>query len=684
MEILWSSGIQTPPFPHLRLTKWNLLKPRSVFCSGKNGESSGFSTGPFQIKLQADDNMEMEDRLQSMNSQPHKTQNDIWQLFKEAQRNILHLNKQRVMAIEELEAMKREKKSYLEKIEQLEVEKQAYSKKDKLSIGSELLLRIDSMVLTGIISAGEASDLRRLVIDSKVSVADDFSDILHKRDVELLAELRLFSDKRKTKGFHIMHICTEMAPVVSVGSLASYVTGLSRALQRKGNFVEVILPKYASLNVDEIQGLQRIEAEFYSYFNGNLHKNRIWTGVVYGIGITFIEPVNYSSFFSRERIYGYSDDFERFTYFSRASLDYLVKSGKQPDVLHIHNWETSIVGPLFWDVFVNQGLGGTRILLTCQGFDSQCLEQPGKLALCGLDPSGLHRPDRMQDNNKSHLVNILKGGVVYSNKVIVLSSLQSKSQTVHSLSYGLEATLATHKDKLSISPCGIDSSTWDPLKDKLLPQSYRADDMSGKAVCKAALQQRLGLPEHASTILVGCIVSEVSDIDMENLATLLRISSRKAVQFVFMGADKISGNESMESLQEEVKNENVIFLDKYDEPLSHLIFAGSDIIWCQSFDDSLLQVPLKAIKYGAAPVALDFADKRFRHNVDHHNFESTKLSQFISNTFANVSLSQAIDEIKNNPSRWNRKIMDAMRKDLSWGAECCDVHVGAYKSLRTL
>lgn len=69
-----------------------------------------------------------------------------------------------------------------------------------------------------------------------------------------------------------------MDPVVSVGSLGSYVTGLSRALQRKGNLVEVILPKYKSLNLTEVQGLQDTQAEFYSYFNGQLHVNKIWTG----------------------------------------------------------------------------------------------------------------------------------------------------------------------------------------------------------------------------------------------------------------------------------------------------------------------------------------------------------------------------------------------------------------------
>ncbi|XP_059642436.1 probable starch synthase 4, chloroplastic/amyloplastic isoform X2 [Cornus florida] len=608
---------------------------------------------------------------------------DIWRLFREAQQNILYLNKQRIMALEELDKMKGENKLLLDRIEQLELKDQANFGKDKLSVSWELLLRIDSMILTGVIGTGEASDLRRLVMDSKVSVADDFSYILPKSDFELLAKLRNFSEKCKQKAFHIVHICTEMAPVVSVGSLASYVTGLSRALQRKGNLVEVILPKYASLNLDKVQGLREIEAEFFSFFNGQLHANRVWTGVVYGIGVTFIQPIYYSSFFNHERVYGYSNDFERFTYFSRASLDYIVKSGKQPDVLHIHNWETAIVGPLFWDVFVKQGLGSARILLTCHGFNSQCLEQPDKLALCGLDPSRLHRPDRFQDNSKTHLVNILKGGIVYSNKVIKVSSMHSKGQIIHGLSHGLEPTLALHKNKLLIAPYGFDNSVWDPSIDKFLPQSYSADDMKGKAACKVALQQHLGLSEHASLILVACIYSEVSDVDLENLKTLVWIASRRSVQFVFMGVSKVPGiNRALEAFQEELQDDNVRFLNKYDEALSHLIFAGSDIILCQSFDDPVLQVPLKALRYGAAPVATILTDNQFRHGSIDYDFESTRFSQHISNTFGNVSLSQAIDEIKNNPSQWNRKIVDGMREDFSWDAECCDIHVSAYTSIK--
>ncbi|KAK7273976.1 hypothetical protein RIF29_15045 [Crotalaria pallida] len=240
---------------------------------------------------------------------------------------------------------------------------------NKLSICSELLLRIDSMVLSSMISPIEASELRSLVINHKVSVADVFDVISDKRDSELLGELRHFSNGRKKNGFYIVHICTEMVPLVPGGSVASYVTGISRALQRKGHVVEVILPKYTCLNLDEVLGLREVNAEAYSYFNGQLHRNRIWTGVVYGIGVTLIEPVYYSSFFNREMIYGYPDDFER--------------------------------------------------------------------------------------------------------------------------------------DKLAIAPYGFDKSTWDPSTDYFLPENFNAEKMDGKTVCKAALQQRLGLADNASNILAS-------------------------------------------------------------------------------------------------------------------------------------------------------------------------------------
>ncbi|XP_021743429.1 probable starch synthase 4, chloroplastic/amyloplastic [Chenopodium quinoa] len=628
------------------------------------------------IRLSSEDHDSME-LSQPSTSQSELQTSDVWLLFTEAQQNILYLNKQRTAALEELSKVKNEIQTLHQRIETLEAGKHKSTGRDE-SILWELLLRIDSMVLTGMIERGDACDLRKLVMDSKVSLQDDFIPLLQKRDAELLAELRRLSEQTKRNGFYIIHVCTEMEPMISVGSLGPYVTGISRALQRKGNLVEVILPKYKSLDLTEVQGLQEIQTEFYSYFNGQLHGNKVWTGVVNGIGVTFIQPLYNLSFFDREMVYGYSDDFERFTYFSRASLDYLVKLGKYPDVLHIHNWETAIIGPLFWDIFSNQGFAGTRILLTCQSFASQCLEQPEKLELCGLDPSRINRPDRLQDNNKPHLVNLLKGGVVYSNKVVAMSSMNSKERIIQSLGHGLETTLSIHKDKLVIAPYGFDQTTWDPSRDELLPENYSVSDMNGKAICKGSLQRRMGLIEDASSILVGCIFFEISDVDLENL---MQITALSGIQFVIIGESKLPSINNVLQTLSGVKDKNVRFINKYDEALSHLIFGGSDIILCYSYEDPVLQVPLKAIRYGAAPILVTSIERRFRHFVE-LDFGSTQFSQYIS--FSGMSLKQALYEIKNNPVEWSRKIEEAMLKDFSWDAECYDVHISAYESLKNL
>ncbi|CAA7034662.1 unnamed protein product [Microthlaspi erraticum] len=588
---------------------------------------------------------------------------DIWNLFREAQQNIFLLNKKRLAAVEELEKLKKEKDELLERINQLEAESsQAVTKKaDKSSLLWELLLRIDSMVINGLTGVEEASSLRNMVREHQVNMSEFPIHVLQQGDdAEVLAELRRFPAKGRN-GLHVIHICTEMAPLVSVGPLASYITGLSCALQGKGYLVEVILPKYSTLDLEEIEGLREIEADAYSYFNGQLHANRIWNGVVSGIGVTLIQPLYYVSMFSRDKVYGYPDDVDRFAYFSRASLDYIAKSGKQPDVLHIHNWQTAIVGPLFWDVFANQGLEGTRVLLTCQEFDSKCLVPPEKLELCGLDPASLHRIDRLQDNTNPQVVNILKGGIVYSNKVVVMPSSDSEGRTLHHP--GLEPTLAVHKEKLFFAPFGLDSSTWDPSRDVYLPENYSVEDIRGKSICKVELQRQLGLVEDASTTIVGCVFSEISDVDLESFKSLVRNTENSDVQFVIMlmNEDQMISRK-VETIQDEIEGRNLKIVTEDKQGFSHLVFAGSDIMLCMNFHDPVLQVPVKALRYGTIPIEVN-----------------RKTAGFSDSTFGNMSLRQALDLRKKNPRLWNLKIMEAMEKDF-----CCDIHVSAYTSIKNM
>lgn len=463
--------------------------------------------------------------------------------------------------------------------------------------------------------------------------------------------------------------------------------------------MEVILPKYAGINVDGIHGLRKAEGEYESYFGGRWHKNRIWTGISSGVSLTLIEPVQLS-YFNRDMLRGYPDDFDRFSYFSRASLDYIVKSGKQPDILHIHNWETAIVGPLFWDIFAPQGLGNTRILFTCQDLNSQCLEEPNKLELCGLDPHKLHRPDRLQDTNKTHLVNVLKGGIVYSNKVVLMSSTHSRDVLIQGLGHGLEETLTTHKEKVLIASHGLAGELWDPSKDIYLPRRYSANDIEGKSFCRGALKRRLGF-HSGSSIIVGCICDGDSNID--NLTEAVHVALSRGAKVIVMETKESVVNSTVQALKEEIKfikqGDKITFIEIYDESLAHLLFAGSDIILCSSIHDPSLQIAMKAIKYGSAPIQINFPSDGSRELKVHdysrssqygarqserHDYCNTAMSQYIISTYGDMSLSQALDDIKNDPSRWDWRIKDGMAKGLSWDAECYYLHWEAYSFLRKL
>ncbi|CAL5020126.1 unnamed protein product [Urochloa decumbens] len=676
------SQLRRRHFPHRRGGAHCLLSARAARptfltrCSYSSKGDGNSRESSSTVRLDVEDSS---DQGTSLANEQRK--GDIYELFSQAQRNILYLNKQRLLTMEELKKLQDENTFLLQEIEALEAEVQGVPLEAvQQSTFCELLLRIDIMVISGMISMQEASDFREKVVNNRSVIQGTFSEIHHKANTELLSELRLFLRKPIEKPLHVVHICSELDPIASCGSMSTYVAGVSCAVQGKGNLVEVILPKYTSLNMDGIHGLRKADTEYESYFGGIWHKNRIWTGMSNGVGVILIEPIQLS-YFSRDMLCGYPDDFERFSYFSRASLDYIVKSGKKPDILHIHNWETAIVAPLFWDIFAQQGLENTRILLTCQDLNYQCLEDPNKLEMCGLDPRKLHRADRLQDPNKIHLVNILKGGIVYSNKVVLMSSIHSRDVIIQG-SRQLEATLTAHKEKILVASQGLDGELWDPSKDIYLPRRYSANDIEGKSICREALKRRLGY-RTGSSIIVGCICDGYSDI--HNLKEAVHVALRRSAQVIFMEKLGSLKKSTARALKEEFINldDNIAFIEEYDETLAHLIYAGSDIILCSSFEDSSLQIAMKAIKYGCAPVQINFPNDESRQSQG-RDCRNRVMSKYIISTYGELSLLQALDSFKNDPSRWDQQVKDGMVKGLAWDAECYDLHWEAYSSIRKL
>ncbi|MCH93239.1 putative starch synthase 4 chloroplastic/amyloplastic-like, partial [Trifolium medium] len=193
-----------------------------------------------------------------------------------------------------------------------------------------------------------------------------------------------------------------------VGGLGDVVSGLSKALQKKGHLVEIVLPKYDCMQYDRIGDIRALDVVIESYFDGQLFKNKIWVGTVEGLPVYFIEPHHPDKFFWRGDFYGERDDFRRFSYFSRVALEFLLQAGKKPDIIHCHDWQTAFIAPLYWDIYVPKGLNSARICFTCHNFEYQGTAPASELESCGLDSHHLNRPDRMQDNSAHDRVNSVK------------------------------------------------------------------------------------------------------------------------------------------------------------------------------------------------------------------------------------------------------------------------------------
>nr|XP_011460160.1 PREDICTED: probable starch synthase 4, chloroplastic/amyloplastic isoform X2 [Fragaria vesca subsp. vesca] len=358
---------------------------------------------------------------------------------------------------------------------------------------SRLLLIIDGWLLEKKISVDDAKALREMVWKRDRRIHDTYMACKEKNVNEAVTTFLRLISSQTSSGLHVIHIAAEMAPVAKVGGLGDVVAGLSKALQKKGHLVEIILPKYDCMEYDRVRDLRALDAAVESYFDGRLFKNKIWVGTVEGLPIYFIEPLHPDKLFWRGQFYGERDDFRRFSYFSRAALELLLQAGKKPDIIHCHDWQTAFVAPLYWDLYAPKGLNSARICFTCHNFEYQGTSPASDLASCGLDVTQLNRPDRMQDNSAHDRINPVKGAVVFSNIVTTVSPTYAQEVRTAEGGRGLHSTLNFHSKKFIGILNGIDADAWNPATDAYLKVQYSANDLEGKAENKEAIRKSLGL-----------------------------------------------------------------------------------------------------------------------------------------------------------------------------------------------
>ncbi|KAF2314662.1 hypothetical protein GH714_028333 [Hevea brasiliensis] len=489
---------------------------------------------------------------------------------------------------------------------------------------SRLLLMIDGWLLENKLSIDDAKLLRDMVWKRESRIRDIYLECREKNEHEAVSMFLKLTSSPRSQALYVIHIAAEMAPVAKVGGLGDVVTGLGKALQKRGHLVEIILPKYDCMQYDGIGNLRALDVVLESYFDGKLYKNNIWVGIIEGLPVYFIEPLHPGKFFWRGHFYGEHDDFKRFSFFSRAALEFLLQAGKKPDVIHCHDWQTAFVAPLYWDIYAPKGLNSARICFTCHNFEYQGTAPASELASCGLDVQQLNRPDRMQDNSAHDRVNPIKGAVVFSNIVTTVSPTYAQEVRTSEGGRGLHSTLNFHAKKFIGILNGIDTDAWNPVTDTLLKVQYSANDLQGKAENKIATRRRLGLSTaDARQPLVGCITRLVPQKGVHLIRHAIYRTLELGGQFLLLGSS----------------------------PVAH--------------------IQMIAMRYGSIPIARKTGglnDSVFDVDDDTIPLQFQNGYTFLNpdEKGVNSALERAFNYYRNNPEGWQQLVQKDMKIDFSW------------------
>jgi starch synthase len=483
---------------------------------------------------------------------------------------------------------------------------------------------------------------------------------------------------------HIVQVAAECAPVAKVGGLGDVVYGLSRELQNRMHRVEVILPKYDCMRYDQIWALENVYHDLWVPWYGGAVPCDVWSGEVHGVRCFFIDPHSQDNFFSRGGYYGYHDEALRFAFFSKATLEFLLKTGRRPDIIHCHDWQTGLAPVLLFEIYQSHGMPNSRVCYTIHNFKHQ--------GVCGesiLRATGLGRPDyffhydRLRDNFNPGALNLMKGGIVFSNAVTTVSPQYAWEVRFSDQGFGLGHTLKIHEHKFSGVLNGIDYDVWNPEVDRHIPARYGPGNLDDKYRNKEALRDRLWLRKEFKPI-----ISFVGRLDPQKGIHLIRhaldSSLAHGAQFVLLGSSPDPGiHSAFRQLKQRMNDNPDCHLELgYDEELSHLIYAGSDILIVPSLFEPCGLTQMIAFKYGTVPVVRavgGLTNTVFDHDYSDRPPDERNGYVFhqTDNKAIESALFRAIGLWNSYPQAFRQLMLNGMRCDFSWnhpGQQYLDIY----------
>lgn len=467
-----------------------------------------------------------------------------------------------------------------------------------------------------------------------------------------------------SKKMQIVFASAECAPFVKTGGLGDVAGSLPAALVRAGAEVIVMVPKYATIK-DEYKAQMEHFADFYVSLG--------WRNEYCGLeklehdGVTYMFVDN-ERYFARDYPYGFFDDGERFAFFSKAITESLqhLPAGFECDILHCNDWQTALA-PVFLREFY-QGLPLYDRVKTVFSIHNVAFQGQFSDTVMEDILGVAHIPAAAsQLRCDACSINYMLGALRYADAITTVSPTYAGEIQTPEFGEGLDGVLRERSYALQGILNGIDVAGFDPATDKRIVANYTVDDRSGKAVCKAKLQEELGL--------------EVRD-DRPLMVMVTRLTRQKGMDLVMYALDRIlAGGVQVAVLgtgDRDYEDGLRYFQDKYpgtmaariefDPALSQRMYAAADMFLMPSKFEPCGLSQIIAMRYGTLPIVRETGG--LKDTVIPYNEFTGEGTGFSFSNFNGDEMGDAVFRAArlfwDNREAWNQLVTQAMSQDFSW------------------
>lgn len=467
-----------------------------------------------------------------------------------------------------------------------------------------------------------------------------------------------------SKKMQIVFASAECAPFVKTGGLGDVAGSLPAALVRAGAEVIVMVPKYATIK-DEYKAQMEHFADFYVSLG--------WRNEYCGLeklerdGVTYMFVDN-ERYFARDYPYGFFDDGERFAFFSKAITESLqhLPEGFECDILHCNDWQTALA-PVFLREFY-QGLPLYDRVKTVFSIHNVAFQGQFSDTVMEDILGVAHIPAAAtQLRCDACSINYMLGALHYADAITTVSPTYAGEIQTPEFGEGLDGVLRERSYALQGILNGIDVAAFDPATDKRIAANYTVDDRSGKAVCKAKLQEELGL--------------EVRD-DRPLMVMVTRLTRQKGLDLVMYALDRIlAGGVQVAVLgtgDRDYEDGLRYFQDKYpgtmaariefDPALSQRMYAAADMFLMPSKFEPCGLSQIIAMRYGTLPIVRETGG--LKDTVIPYNEFTGEGTGFSFSNFNGDEMGDAVFRAArlfwDNREAWNQLVTQAMSQDFSW------------------